>query len=78
MRLLLLAPILFAGCSALHHKPAPKLTQVDPKPFLVISNRPWINFGNNSVIIRVTDPEWTVLTNAYRTNLSTEPIQFVR
>lgn len=45
--------------------------------FLTISNRVWLQLGG-AAIVRVDEPEWRILTNAYRTNLTTNAIVFWR
>lgn len=76
MKLLLLVLLLLVGCVST--KPAIKpVAQVAPEAFLVVSNRTWINL-NGTAIFRATDSEWCILTNAYKNNLSTDSIQFVK
>jgi hypothetical protein len=43
--------------------------------FLTISNREWIRV-QGAVIIRVTDAEWKLMTNFYRTNVVKEKLSF--
>jgi hypothetical protein len=45
--------------------------------FLTITNRAWLQF-NGVAIIRVTDSEWTLLTNSYPSNLVKGPIEFYK
>ncbi len=44
--------------------------------FLTISNRPWVNFGRGSVVVRVTDVEWNLITNRYPEKLDTNRLEF--
>ena len=45
--------------------------------FLTITNRAWLQFEGVAVI-RVTDSEWTLLTNSYPSKLATGPIEFYK
>lgn len=48
------------------------------EPFLILSNRLQLVFGYSLRILRVTDDEWAVLTNAYPTNVVEETFRFER
>ena len=48
-----------------------------PEPLLVLTNQPILSMGN-ALVLRVTDSEWRVLTNAYPTNVRTDTLTFFK
>lgn len=44
--------------------------------FLTLTNRVWVQFDGGSVIVRVTDSEWALITNHYADRLVTNEIKF--
>lgn len=48
-----------------------------PERLFSITNRPWLKM-EGAMIIRVTDSEWALLTNAFPKNLQTNTITFFK
>lgn len=44
--------------------------------FLTISNRPYVQFEDRTIVVRVTDAEWNAVTNHYPDKLRTNSISF--
>jgi len=52
-------------------------TNFQGKNVLTITNRAWLQF-EGVAIVRVTDSEWAILTNAYPSKLVTNQIEFYK
>ena len=48
-----------------------------PEPLLTLTNAPILAMGN-AILVRIADAEWTVLTNAYPTNVRTDTLTFFK
>lgn len=45
-------------------------------PFLIITNRPYVQFEDGKCVVRVTDAEWQSITNHYADKIKTNSITF--
>ena len=81
----ILAGLLFGGVVPL--PPVPKTNSgitvitnalfMPTEAFLTLSNRTFLKFGA-SAVVRVTDEEWSILTNQYRAKLITSDFVFYK